>query len=121
MSLKKNKFHVNPVEIFCKIKTKLNFYLPWSYSGLKRARKYALTPFPGFHILHTSQINYNKLNTLRPRQDGRFLPDDIFESIFFNENVKILIEISLTFVPKAPINLIQALVQIMDWRRPGNK
>ena len=48
-------------------------------------------------------------------------PDDIFKSIFFNENVQVLINISLTFVPKAPINNILALVQIMAWRRPGNK
>ena len=58
-------------------------------------------------------------NTLRPRQDGRLVPDDIFKSIFFNENVQISIKISLTFVPEAPINNITALVQIMAWRRPA--
>ena len=47
-------------------------------------------------------------NTLRPRQDGRHLPDDIFKCIFLNENVKISIKISLKFVPKGPINNIQA-------------
>ena len=62
----------------------------------------------------------NSVKTLRPRQDGRLFPDS-FKSIFFNENVQILIEISLTFVPKAPINNIPALVQIMAWRRPGDK
>ena len=61
------------------------------------------------------------LNTLRPRQDGRLFPDEIFKSIFFNENVQILIKISLTFVPKAPINNIPALVRKMAWRRPGDK
>ena len=61
------------------------------------------------------------INTLRPRQDGRLFPDDIFKSIFFNENVQFLIKMSLTFVPVAPINNIPALVQIMAWRRPGNK
>ena len=60
-------------------------------------------------------------NTLRLRQDGRLFPDDIFKCIFFSENVQILIKISLTFVPKAPINNIPALVQIMAWRRSGNK
>ena len=59
--------------------------------------------------------------TLRPRQDGRLFPDDIFKSIFFNENVQIIIKISLTFVPKVPINNIPALVQILAWRRPGGK
>ena len=27
------------------------------------------------------------VNTLRPRQDGRQFPDDIFKCIFLNENV----------------------------------
>ena len=29
----------------------------------------------------------HKLNTLRPRQDGRHFADDIFKRIFSNENV----------------------------------
>ena len=61
------------------------------------------------------------LNTLRPRQNGRHFTDDIFKCIFLNENVWIAIEISLTFVPKGRINNIPALVQIMAWRRPGDK
>ena len=52
-------------------------------------------------------------NTLRPRQDGRHFPDDIFKYIFLNENVQILITISQKFVPKGPINNIPSLVQIM--------
>ena len=47
--------------------------------------------------------------------------DDIFNHIFLNKNVRISIKISLKFVPKGPINNIPALVQIMAWRRPGNK
>ena len=61
------------------------------------------------------------LNTLRPRQNGRHFPDDIFKWIFLNENVWISTKISLKFVPKVPINNIPALVQIMAWRRPGDK
>ena len=60
-------------------------------------------------------------NTLRPRQNGRHFADDIFKCIFLNENVWISIEIPLKFVPKGPINNIPALVQIMGWRRPGDK
>ena len=60
-------------------------------------------------------------NTLRLRQDGRHFPDDIFKCIFLNKNVSISIKISLKFVPKGPINNIPALVQIMAWRRPGDK
>ena len=61
------------------------------------------------------------LNILKPRQDGRYFPDDIFKCIFLNEKVLILIKISLKFVPKCSINNIPALVQIMAWRRPGDK
>ena len=60
-------------------------------------------------------------NTLRPRQNGRHIADDILKCIFLNENVWIPIKISLKFVPKGPINNIPALVQIMAWCRPGNK
>ena len=42
-------------------------------------------------------------------------------SAFFYENVWIPIKISMIFVPKGPINNIPALVQIMAWRRPGDK
>ena len=60
------------------------------------------------------------INTLRPRQDGRHFSDNIFKCIFLNENVLILIKISLKFVPKGPINNMPALVQIMAWRQPGD-
>ena len=45
------------------------------------------------------------------------LADDTFKWIFLNENVIISIKISLKFIPKGPVNNIQALVQIMAWRR----
>ena len=61
------------------------------------------------------------VNTLRPRQNGRHLADDIFKCIFLNENAWISLKISLKFVPKVQINNIPALVQLMAWRRPGDK
>ena len=61
------------------------------------------------------------INSLRPREDVRHFPDGIFKCILFNENVWILIKISLKFVPKGPINNIPTLVQIMTWRRTGDK
>ena len=61
------------------------------------------------------------VNSLRPKQNGRRFADDIFKWIFMNENVRILIKISLKFVPKGPINSNPALVQIMAWRHPGDK
>ena len=61
------------------------------------------------------------LNTLKLRQDGRHFADDIFTCIFFNENCYILIRFSLTYVHKGPIDNKPALVQIMAWRRSGDK
>ena len=61
-----------------------------------------------------------EVNTLRPRQNGRHFPD-IFNWIFLNENVWISINISLKFVPRGPVNNIPTLVQVMAWRRPGDK
>ena len=66
--------------------------------------------------------NYQKsINTLRPRQNGRHFTDDTFKHIFLNDNVWISLKISLKFVPRVRINNIPALVQIMAWRRPGDK
>ena len=64
---------------------------------------------------------YSPVNSLRPRQNRRHFADAIFKCIFLNENVWISINISLKFVPKCLINNIPALVQIMAWRRPGDK
>ena len=64
---------------------------------------------------------YTVINTLRPRRNRRRFADDIFKCIFLIENVWISITISLKFVPEGPINNISALVQIMAWRRPGDK
>ena len=61
------------------------------------------------------------INTLRPRQNGRHFADDISKWILLKENVWFSIKISLKFVPKGQINNIPALVQIMAWRRPGDK
>ena len=42
---------------------------------------------------------------MRPRQNGRYFVDDIFQCIFLNENIGI-------FIPKVPMDNISALVQI---------
>ena len=47
------------------------------------------------------------INTLRPRQNGRHFPDDIFKCIFVNENIWISINITLKFVPKFQLTLFQ--------------
>ena len=64
----------------------------------------------------------NKILTwLRQKQNCCHFADDIFRCIFLNENVWILICISLKFVPKVPIDNNPSLVQIMAWRRGGDK
>ena len=47
--------------------------------------------------------------------------DDIFKPIFLKENCRFLIKISLKYVRKGPINNNPALVQVMAWRRIGDK
>ena len=51
------------------------------------------------------------VNTLRPRQNGRHFSDDIL-NCFLNENIWILINVSLKFVPKGRINNIPAYIYI---------
>ena len=60
-------------------------------------------------------------NTLRPRQDGRHFADDIFTCNFFNENCCILIKFSLKYVRMGPIDINPTLVQIIAWRRSGDR
>ena len=51
------------------------------------------------------------INTLRLRQNGRQIPDDIVKLIFLNENIGISINISLKLVPKCLIDNMAALVK----------
>ena len=60
-------------------------------------------------------------NTLRPRQNGRSFPDDIFKSIFLKKMYEIRLEFHWSLFLGCPINNIPALVQIMAWRRLGDK
>ena len=83
--------------------------IPWTYEGWTGSLAHLCTTSP------------QRVNSLRSRQNGRYNADDIFKCIFLNDNVWFLTKISLKFVPKGPINNIQALVLIMAWRRPGDK
>ena len=49
------------------------------------------------------------------------LADDNFKCIFWNENDGILIQISLKFVTRSPIDNMSALVQVMAWHQTGDK
>ena len=61
------------------------------------------------------------INTSRRRQDGRLFADDIFKFIFFNENVKKLIHISLRFVLWCSFDDKSSLVLKMAWCQLGDK
>ena len=61
------------------------------------------------------------INTMKPIQNGCLFANDMFKCIFFIQNVRISLRISLKFVPKGPINNIAALVQIMAWPLVGAK
>ena len=96
---------------------------PWlQLSRLHFINKTSLSIFFHMHQLpDTNKRLWISFNTLRPRRNRCHFADDILKCIFFYENVRISIKVSLKFVPKDPINNIPALVQIRAWRRPGDK
>ena len=59
-------------------------------------------------------------NTLRPRQIGHQLADDMFKYFFLNENASFSIKVSLMVLPEGPIDNNPAFVQILVWRRLGD-
>ena len=89
------------------------FKLPKGTNGIQHL---TVVPTP----THLSSLP-SPFNTLRPRQSERHFADDIFMYIFLNENCCILIKFSLKYVRKGPIDNNPALVQIMAWRRSGDK
>ena len=60
---------------------------------------------------------YSLLTHWGARQNSRHSAYYIFKCVFLNENVLIFHR----FFPKGQINKIPELVQIMAWRRPGDK
>ena len=49
------------------------------------------------------------------------LADDISKCIFLNEDDRIWIQISLKFITKSSIDNKPTLIQVMAWRRTGDK
>ena len=62
-----------------------------------------------------------RLNTFRPRPNCRRFADYIFKRILLNDYYYMLILIWLKYVLRAPAFNMPALVQIMLWRRTGDK
>ena len=90
--------------------------------GNSHGNSFPITGPQWIHLHYCTEVKWcGAFNTLRPKQNGRHFPDDIFKRIFLNENVRISIKISLKFAPKVPINDISSLVQIMAWYWTGDK
>ena len=66
-------------------------------------------------------IGSSGLTPLPLYEMAAILADDNFKCIFFNDNDRISIWISLKFDPKSPIDNKPALVQVMAWRQTGDK
>ena len=75
---------------------------------------------PTIHVSHVFIAGYH-LYQFSPGPFGGKMADEICKSIFFNENIWISIKISLKFVPRGPIHNNSALIQVMVWRRTGDK
>ena len=76
-----------------------------------------LTPFQ----LSTIEYKFTCLTHLSLNKMAAILADDNFKCIFLNENFRILIRISLKFVPRSPINNTPALVLVMALCQTGDK
>ena len=88
--------------------------------ALVRSLMYVEMTLVCFWAMQHNQTRYFA-NTLRPRQNGRHFADDLFKCIFLNENAWISLAFSLKFVPKVQINNNPSFVQIMAWRRSGDR
>ena len=71
--------------------------------------------------LDTDLLCLGILNSSLHGQNDRHFADDIFKCIFMNENICTSIQFSLKSVPKHPTINKTALVQVMAWRRSGDK
>ena len=72
------------------------------------------------HVYFSHHYRYTLTHWRRDKMNA-ISQTTFYKCILLNENVCITTKNSLKFVPKGPINNIPALVQIMAWRRPGDK
>ena len=82
-----------------------------SRNGIKVGNVTYITHCENMHFFYSSPSG----------QNGRYFADDIFKCIFINEKFCILIQISMKFVPKGPIDNKATFVQVMAWHRTGDK
>ena len=102
--------------------TELGIYWGWNYlcnSALLFRSRFTGMLIAG--VLNSTCPLLDLLDNLTNGQNGRHFADDIFRRIFLNEKFSILIRILLKFVHKGPIDNKWALIQVMAWRRTGDK
>ena len=93
---------------------------PWHHVSQRSRRRIGVDFVHERRSFNTAGFT-RRVNSSFSGQNDRHFTDDIFKYIFLNENIVISIEMSLKFIPSGPISDIPALVQIMAWRRPGDK
>ena len=95
---------------------------PSIYSERVLGHKEALNacPFSGW-VIGETHIFISKLTHWGRDKMAAVSQTTLSNAFFLNENIRISIKISLKFLPKGPINNNSALVQIMAWRRSGDK
>ena len=87
--------------------------IDWQQTTIKRIKAWTVCIFPGM---------YSTISQAILTHWGRCILAAISRTTLSKiENAKISIKFSFKFVAEGPINNIPALVQIIDWRRPGDK
>ena len=81
---------------------------------LKYKNVFVFSPFLNVEMVHV--LKSSPLDKM-----AHILADDYFGWIFLNENDITPIRISLKYVPRSPIDNKPAMVQVMAWRRTGDK
>ena len=64
-------------------------------------------------VSHLTHLSLGKMAAI--------LAEDYFKCILLNKNDRIVIRVSLKFVPRSPVDNKPALVQVLAWRRIGDK
>ena len=99
-------------------------FIPWTNGDYLCNRKiFLILFFLGSRIPFIIRRSYanRTVNSSWPGQNGHHFADEILRCIFVNGKACIVIKTSLKSVRKGPIDNNSALVQIMAWRRIGDK
>ena len=95
--------------------------LSWDYHTIPISNSIRLNCRTNMGIVYICLHFSCFINSFPPGQNDRHFADDMFKCIFLNGNILISNKISLKYVPWGLIDNMPALVQIMVWRRSGDK